>query len=59
MKALLAAYDAQAPPLNPVDVWVWEVMATNGMLGAALATKTPLVSTSDTPGGVTSLREAQ
>lgn len=56
MRALLGAYEKCAPPLNPVDVWVWEVMALNGMLGRALAVTTPLVNTNDTPGGETSLR---
>ena len=51
--------DAQAPPLNPLDVWVWEVMAANDMLGAALATRMPLVMTNDMPGGQGSVRESQ
>ena len=25
------------PPLNPLDVWVWEVMALHGLLGRALS----------------------
>ena len=41
----------KAPPLNPLDVWVWEVMAANEMLGKALATRVPLVMTNDMPGG--------
>ena len=56
MRKLLGALEQQAPPLNPLDVWVWEVMAENGMLGCALAPKVPLVGTSETPGGATSLR---
>ena len=47
------------PLLNPLDVWVWEVMAEHDMLGAALAVETPIVSSNDTPGGAGSLREAQ
>ena len=35
MVALLEAFEAQAPPLNPLDVWVWEVMALSGHLGGA------------------------
>ena len=59
MKQLVGAWKSQAPPLNPLDVWVWEVMATNGVLGKALAPLAPLVGTRDTPGGATSLREQQ
>ncbi|KAL1520670.1 hypothetical protein AB1Y20_022240 [Prymnesium parvum] len=44
MQALLDAFDEGEPPLNPLDVWVWEVMATNNMLAHALATDTVLVS---------------
>ena len=51
--------EAKAPPLNPLDVWVWEVMASRDMLKYALATKLPLVMTNDMPGGLGSVREAQ
>ena len=59
MRKLLGALEQQAPPLNPLDVWVWEVMAANEMLGCALALKQALVGTSETPGGAGSVREAQ
>ena len=59
MKKLVHAFRQKAPPLNPVDVWVWEVMAEHGMLGAALSLVEPLVGTNDTPGGEGSVREAQ
>ena len=59
MRELLEAWEAREPPLNPLDVWVWEVMALNGMLGAALAPTTPLVLTSETPGSSTSIRTQQ
>ena len=59
MRKLLAGLKEQRPPLNPLDVWVWEVMAEHEMLGCALGTKHPLVTTNDAPGGATSVREAQ
>lgn len=59
MNKLCDAMEAKAPPLNPLDVWVWEVMAANEMLGKALATRVPLVMTNDMPGGLGSVREAQ
>ena len=59
MQRLVASMEMCSPPLNPLDVWVWEVMAENGMLGRALATNTPLVMTNDMPGGVGSVRESQ
>ena len=60
MRKLVQAYSTEhVPPLNPLDVWVWEVMAKHGMLGCALAPKTPLVDTAETPGGAGSVRQAQ
>ena len=59
LQALCDAMEAKAPPLNPLDVWVWEVMASRDMLKYALATKLPLVMTNDMPGGLGSVREAQ
>ena len=59
MRKLVAGVSEQQPPLNPLDVWVWEVMAANEMLGCALALKQALVGTSETPGGAGSVREAQ
>ena len=59
MQKLLAGWRAQSPPLNPLDVWVWEVMATNGVLDKALAPIQPLASTRDLPGGAASLRQQQ
>ena len=57
MNALVRALRRRSPPLNPLDVWIWEVMAERDMLGQALApTGPPLVSTSIMPGGVDSLR---
>ena len=31
-------------PLNPLDVWVWEVMARHGMLHHAVATSRPMIN---------------
>ena len=59
MTKLIEAYRSKQPPLNPLDVWVWEVMARNAMLGCALAPKQWLVGTDDTPGGESSVRESQ
>ena len=43
MRDLLCAWDAQDLPLNPLDVWVWEVMASRGHLPHVLAPVEPLV----------------
>ena len=43
MRELLEAWEAREPPLNPLDVWVWEVMAARGHLQHALAPVEPLV----------------
>ena len=59
MQKLIDAFDQQRPPLNPLDVWVWEVMAEHLVLDKALATNVPLVTTNDMPGGAGSLRESQ
>ena len=59
IRRLLDAWEAQTPPLNPIDVWVWEVMAASGVLDKALAPTTPLVLSRDTPGGATSVRLQQ
>ena len=59
MRRLVNAHKAQSPPLNPLDCWVWEVMADGEMLGQALALKAPLVGTNETPGGRSSVRETQ
>ena len=38
LRALLAAFDDDgSPPLNPLDIWVWEILSECGMLGHALA----------------------
>lgn len=37
MRLLLDGMRARSPPLNPLDVWVWEVMAMNGVLSRALS----------------------
>ncbi|KAL1519969.1 hypothetical protein AB1Y20_023454 [Prymnesium parvum] len=44
IKDCVGAFDARAPPLNPLDVWIWEVMATRGKLAQALAPAKPLVN---------------
>lgn len=51
MRALIDGLEQRAPPLNPLDVWVWEVLAQNEMLGLALAPKVPLVLTNDAAAG--------
>ncbi len=56
MEALLDGLQERSPPLNPLDVWVWEVMAEKDMLWRALAPTTPLVGTRTAPGGGDSLR---
>lgn len=58
MRALLRGLETCSPPLNPLDVWAWEVMAEHDVLGKALAPGTPLLSTSIMPGGAESLRGA-
>ena len=37
MRKLLSSFKKRKPLLNPLDVWVWEVMAAQGMLGCALS----------------------
>ena len=37
MELLVEGLRARSPPLNPLDVWVWEVMALHGLLGRALS----------------------
>ena len=59
MEKLLDGLQQKRPPLNPLDVWVWEVMAEHDLLWRALATATPLVSTRTMPGGADSLRLQQ
>ena len=58
MRALLDDWDEQRTPLNPLDVWVWEVMAQRGMLGHALAPAAPLVTCRGIP-SVKDMQEGQ
>ena len=44
MRDLLGAWEAREPPLSPLGVWVWEVMAARGHLPHALAPIEPLVA---------------
>ena len=44
MRALLDSYGSGRPLLNPLDVWVWEVMAERGMLSHALSPVETLVT---------------
>ena len=37
LRACVSASEALSPPLNPLDVWVWEVMAQHGMIDEAIA----------------------
>jgi hypothetical protein len=37
MHAAVDAFELRQPLLNPLDVWVWEVMAKHSMLQHALA----------------------
>lgn len=58
MVSLLSSLRRHQPLLNPLDVYVWEVMATHNLLGHALAPLRPLITTTSTPGGSDSLRAA-
>ena len=44
VEKLIDAFERHSPPLNPLGVWVWEVMAANDMLGKALAPSSQLVT---------------
>lgn len=44
VEKLINAFDRHSPPLNPLGIWVWEVMAENDMLGKALAPSSHLVT---------------
>eukprot|EP00965_Chrysotila_dentata_P202126 6180953-Pleurochrysis_carterae.AAC.3 len=56
MKHLLDGFAQMEPPLNPLDVWTWEVMHEHGMLDLALAPDELLVSARR---GVGSVKKAQ
>ena len=47
MRAAVRSLDLRLPPLNPLDVWVWEVMARHGMLQDAIATSRPMINRCD------------
>lgn len=47
MRAAVRSLDLRLPPLNPLDVWVWEVMARHGMLQHAIATSRPMINRCD------------
>ena len=57
MQVLSRALHARSPPLDPLDIWVWEALALHGMLGKALCPPSPLVQGS--AGGATSIKEKQ
>ena len=52
MRDLLSAWEAREPPLSPLGVWVWEVMAARGHLLHALAPVEPLVAARPCPAPV-------
>ena len=43
MQLLVDAFDALDPPPDPLDIWVWEVLARAGVLEGALCVDRPLV----------------
>ena len=43
MSALLESWSAMDPPPDPLDIWVWEVLAKHEMLGKALCVERPLI----------------
>ena len=43
------SWQGHHPLLNPLDVWVWEVMVKHGHLAHALAPLQPLVSARHAP----------
>ena len=48
------------PPLEPLDIWVWEVAAAHGMLGRALCLSKPLIQGSaGSAGHIKSVKDAQ
>jgi hypothetical protein len=43
MERCVADFAALDPPLEPLDIWVWEVAAAHGLLGHALCLSQPLI----------------
>ena len=68
MRLLTDGMAQRSPPLDPLDIWVWEAMATHRLLRKALCLREPLVAGSAGSGGsvgtaggcgMTSVKEAQ
>ena len=55
MQKLVDAFVARQPCLEPLDIWVWEVMAQEGMLGKALCPRSPIVDKR----GLASIKDSQ
>ena len=48
------------PPLEPLDIWVWEVAAANGMLSQAICLDKPLIQGSaGSAGHIKSVKDEQ
>ena len=43
METLVKDFQARDPPLEPLDIWVWEVAAARGMLGKTVCVNKPLI----------------
>ena len=58
MRRLVDAFHARQPPLEPLDIWVWEVAAAHACLDGALCLSRPLVDAGKS-GGQHSIKDAQ
>ena len=43
MAKLVQGFDKREPALDPLDIWVWELMAAEGVLDKAICVSKPLV----------------
>ena len=60
MASLVEGFRERQPPLEPLDIWVWELMAVHGVLDRALCLATPLVDGSaGSAGKISSIKDAQ
>lgn len=59
MAKLAEGFRLREPALEPLDIWVWELMAAHGVLDKALCTSRPLVRAGVRPGGTDSIKDQQ
>lgn len=60
MEKCVQAFAKREPPLEPLDIWVWEVAAANGMLSQAICLDKPLIQGSaGSAGHIKSVKDEQ